>query len=441
MKASHWIVPPLLLLAVAAGAEPPVAGPAETAPASAPSAADEARRAQVLAGCVRQVRTADSAGAAAAAYAHGCSINATHVPLQRAYMRRMLELGLPRFAHHPAKVLTTLRPEREPLAWAVVGYNEAKRNHWNDALEATLRAAETLEDNVSVLHNAGQLVAWYEQSPNSPRASDRTKRAMAELRRGRLDRGGAFADAHRAITAAYAEYAAAVAEARAAIAAVQAEIAETERAIDQTRQDLLAVEVQIDHYLDVLDDLEDDLDDVEDERDRARRREVTAGGSVIIIHDREYYETEIAELRREIREVNAHLGDLKAARAALRRAGRDLLDDLRDQRDKLTELRRHVAFDAELRLRRHFRWDPPAIDGRVVKERKRPSPATAPTSRATDAERVADSRLRLAELYLRHDMPEKAAETLKEVIDKYPSTPAARQARALLAKAALIETD
>ena len=56
----------------------------------------------------------------------------------------------------------------------------------------------------------------------------------------------------------------------------------------------------------------------------------------------------------------------------------------------------------------------------------------APGQPATWAGRRAAERLAVAKLYVQNRLPEKARRILNEIIDKYPSTPAAAEARAML---------
>ncbi|MFP3938300.1 MAG: tetratricopeptide repeat protein [Phycisphaerae bacterium] len=413
--------------ASSAGQEPSTTNPEAPKPSEGDVSAE-------LSQAVEDVWSADSAAAAAEAYAGGCSVSKTHAPLHRAYMHRMLELGMPRIAAHPAKTLTRLNPEQAPLAWAVVGYRKAKRNYWTDSLEATLRAAEELPDNEAVLHNAGQLVAWYEHSPDKPRASDRAKRAISKLRAEHLPKGGEFAGAYRAITAAYEQQAQAVAEARREIAEIKDRINELKDAYHETRRELAAVETEITHFKDVLDDLESDLRRLRRRRHRALIHHSRDTGTTVVIHeDYDPYRVETAELRGGIREVNRELGELRGLRTVLRRERDNMLSEIRGKRNKLADRERELEFDLELELRRHFRWDAPDPSGRAVAERIYPAETAIENPPTAGGEgRVARSRLRLAELYLRHDMTEKAAETLRDIVKDYPDSDAAGQSVALL---------
>lgn len=404
---------------------------------------DAAERQQQLEQAVEKIRAAENAAEAASFYARGNTIDKLHAPLHRAYMHRMLELGLPQLAAHPARTLTVLRPEDEPLAWAVAGHYYARRNHWNDALEATMRAAEELPNTEAVLHNAGQLTAWYERSHNQPRASDRTKRAMAKMLSENLPKGNAFASAYKDILTAYDAHARAVEVAQEIIVEIGEEIAEYEQALSANRQEIAAVEVEINHNQRVLDDLERELRRLKRLRDRAlRRQQESTDATVVIYRDNDPYGIEITELRREIREVNRHLGELYAIRIVLHRARNDLLAQLRGKRDELAEKRRELDFDMELRLRRHFRWDSPEPDGSVATERDyTPQTTTVPAAEVADVQRIAESRLRLAELYLRNNMAEKAAETLRDIVRDYPDTEAADQSKALLESIAVTDAD
>jgi len=63
----------------------------------------------------------------------------------------------------------------------------------------------------------------------------------------------------------------------------------------------------------------------------------------------------------------------------------------------------------------------------------RDSTSTAPTATGSGGQ-TAEDHLKMAKLYLNNKMPEKAAAILDHIIAKYPASPAAAQAKDILAK-------
>ena len=163
-------------------AGPPALGqqvqPASTTADATRAAADRARR---LAEFVQAVRDADHPRQAITAYARGCAVDASRPEIHEAQMRRMLRFGLPKIALFPARSLVAIQPDNG-LAWGVLGYVHGQRGELAEAFAASIRAAEHARDNPSILHNAGQLVAWYDHELELPKLPDRAKRSLSRIR-------------------------------------------------------------------------------------------------------------------------------------------------------------------------------------------------------------------------------------------------------------------
>ena len=78
-------------------------------------------------------------------------------------------------------ILSTL-DEDAGLAWATRGYILGRSGKYADALIATARALEFNSDDDSIMNNAGQLAAWYDNAKIPPKIKDREKRIIAKLK-------------------------------------------------------------------------------------------------------------------------------------------------------------------------------------------------------------------------------------------------------------------
>lgn len=108
---------------------------------------------------IRLIKDAMDAKAAAEAYTKGCTADRDSLDLNRAYMGKLLRINEPVLADVPARRLT-LKDKTDGLAWAVAGYNDAKKNHLEKALSELLQA-QSLREDPATLNNLAQLAAWY----------------------------------------------------------------------------------------------------------------------------------------------------------------------------------------------------------------------------------------------------------------------------------------
>ena len=386
-------------------ASPPASRPASSSPVAAEVIPAD------LAGCIQAIRAAGDSRAAMAAYARGCSIERNSLQLQEAYMLAMLRLGRPSTAAFPARALLTIKADH-PMAWAVVGYNEAKRKRLVKAIGPTFRAAAKLTDGPSVLHNAGQLLAWYENQSQPPNISDAAIRSIQKSK-DVLGKKKPFAEGRKAIQVQYdnrkkirdlhkVKIDAAKGEAN--------EILTTGKGIDRAVADM---NVEIKRRRETIVDLRGQYRRLKDhpERDLAGTRRALL--NLKITHERQAVK------------------DLEDKIAAAGVRGKQVLGQLRRKLAEVKKLERTLAHELSKRPVR-FRWDPPAVDGVVTPEVTLSTPSS--TAPAGTGDQTGEARLRIAKLYLKNKMPEKAAAILNEIIINHPTSSAAAEAKAILAK-------
>ena len=111
-------------------------------------------------GHVEAVRKAETPSAVVSAFAGGVAVDPRNAALHEAYLRRMVDLGVPEMAAHQAQILTGL-DAGNGLAWGVMAFVYARRGQMPTAARAVARALKALPDDPFVLSTAGQLVAWY----------------------------------------------------------------------------------------------------------------------------------------------------------------------------------------------------------------------------------------------------------------------------------------
>ena len=189
MKSARILISAVTAAAIAGlAATPTVAdqgigagGAAATPAVSTPATASMA---STVAAGVAVIKTAPDPSTAIAAYASAEVSAPGNLDIERAYVRRMVDFGLPEMAETQAKDLV----QREPLdglAWAVTGYMSAKRGETAQAIEDLAQAAKELPGDAFVQRTAGQVLAWYdlqadEGKPGTP------EHAAAEMLRGQL---------------------------------------------------------------------------------------------------------------------------------------------------------------------------------------------------------------------------------------------------------------
>ena len=390
-------------------------GPA-TRPSSATKPADR------LKAFIRAVAEADNPRAAMSAYARGCAIDRNKAELHDAYMKRMLKFGLPKIAYYPARVLVRLDPNNS-LAWGVVGYMHGKRGELVEAFSATIRSLEKRRDDPSVLHNAGQLAAWYDNEPDLPKVSDRTRRSLAQMKKELLA-SKPYSSAYKTIKSAYTQRAGLVERLDKQVATAEAEVLAARRMAMEIDSQLRELANEIDRRKRMIDELWREL------RTGAGYYYRDADGR--LVYYRRYRRAYRDDIYERIHQAEREVERLRSERRGVRSRGRAILVDLKGREVILSRFQQQIH-TAKTRTEREFRWDPPAVDGVVTPEVEHFPVATRPSAPA-DPESQAGQRLKLAKLYLRHEMNEKAVVILQGILEDYPSAKAAKEAKVLLAK-------
>ncbi len=389
------------------------AGPT-TRPASTTGPGATTAPAARLEAYIRAIRETDNPRSAMSAYARGCAIDRNKVELHDTYMKRMLKFGLPKIAYYPARVLVRLDPNNG-LAWGVVGYNRGNRGELAEALSATIRSLEKRRDDPSVLHNAGQLVAWYISQPNLPKVTDRVARLLARMKK-ELAGKEQYTGAYNAIVAAYGKRQDVKDKFDAKIEVAEAKLEQAEVLARAKRQEYRDLVADVDSRKELRRKLQRELRSLETNPDDDYRKHIRR-----------------RDLRNLIRDEDAAILALDRKIARLSREARSIVANLKREKATLARLRKESAAAVE-KVKFPYRWDPPAVDGVVTPEVAFPfSPTTTRTSAPADSETKAAQRLKLARLYLRHKMSDKAVKILRGIVSDYGSTKAAGEAKKLLA--------
>jgi hypothetical protein len=153
------------------------------------------------AAAIQAMQQAPDPSAVVAAYANGNAINHNDSKLDEAYVKRMVELGLPEMAYHQAHTLTTMQSSNG-LAWGVVAYVDARRGQMAEAISAINLAGQFAPDNKFVAHSAGELAAWYDAKADKTKLPDNVKGGLARVR-ALLGKQTAFVEAYDTATKAY----------------------------------------------------------------------------------------------------------------------------------------------------------------------------------------------------------------------------------------------
>ncbi len=387
---------------------------------------------------VTAIREAQTLRTAARAYSRGNAVDSQYIPLHQAYMERMLTMGFPKIAGHPARMLVRIDPDNG-MAWGVLGYLHGRENELAEAMSASVRAAKHKPGDPSIMNNLGQLLAWYRQVLALPDLPDRDKRAIDQLEDQWTD-SAMFARAYNRIHVAFEEQkkldsaaAEKLAEAEAAVLALHRHAITIDARLTQVRQNIIAHKRLLALYrreyrrssnatVVIIDD-----DDEEDDDDAP------------LWYYRYYHGPRLSTLRRAelqallIEEQNL-IDDLQEQEAELYGQSVAAKAALSDKREQLAEVRDRSEVIRD-RLLKQFRWDPPAVDGVVTDEREVPLPrrVAQPVPQVpVDAETQAAQKLSLAKAYLASDLPDKGHDILRAVVKNWPQTSAAQEARKLL---------
>ncbi len=135
------------------------------------------------------------------AYANGFALNRDDPALYAAYVKRMVDLGLPAIAYHQAQTLTSLQP-RNGLGWGVVAYVDARRADMVSAVSAINLAGQFAPNSKFVQSTAGEILAWYDVEANKSQLPASARAGLARIR-SLLEKDTAFTQAYDTAKEAY----------------------------------------------------------------------------------------------------------------------------------------------------------------------------------------------------------------------------------------------
>ncbi len=380
-----------------------------------------------IAPLMKLLRTTDQPRVAMAAYARANAIDRDNTDLHVLYMRRMVKFGLPQIARYPARRLVAM-DKANAMAWGLIGYVAGRQGRYGEALAASIRSAHLDEDDPSVLNNLGQLVAWYDRTDNPPRIEDADRRLLAR-RKERWSRRGAYAAAQTRIGKAFEKRTSLRQDLAKKIDAAEKVAAKTYREAIAADEGLRRLDVEIANHRDRIDLLLRDYYYATLYVGFQNRLVLTSDYGPYIYYPRYYYLYR-DELDRRIRRARRERDKLKIRRDALAAMGAAVAADYRRKRRTLADLLRRTESSSEL-IERGFRWDPPAIDGQVIPERKA-VPVGREVRLPDDPQGDAEQKLSLAMAYRSNGMNRKANEILRSILKDYGNTPSAGRARAIL---------
>lgn len=376
-----------------------------------------------LATLINIIETTRDSARAIRAYARASTIDRNNVALHRAQMRKMLTLGVPLAASYPARALNGLDP-KNALAWGVTGYAQGQKRNYDDALRATLKSLALDITNTSVLHSAGELIAWYESQAKPPKLTDRQKRLMDKLK-DNMDQLETFLKGYVKIHAAFDKQSRLIKK-------FDKLIAEAESEADEHRDDLQELADAAGLINDEIDDHYDNIRLLRREYNRYTYIENDDDHTRIRI--RSYNWIRRQRILDEIEDEKDEISKLKRERNMLVRKARPIKRKLQKSRSKVNDIYGESRAATE-RFEASFRWDPPAVDG-VMTPKRENIPRSNPKlpQMEIDPKEQANTKLRLARAYIDNDMPDKASEILRKIITKYKDTEAAKEAEKLLKK-------
>ncbi|HEY7087789.1 MAG TPA: hypothetical protein VH518_06840 [Tepidisphaeraceae bacterium] len=123
---------------------------AQTEPATAPG--------------VAEIRKASTPSEVIAAYGVVVGTEGPSVPVEQAYLHKMVDMGLPEMAEAQASDLTRRAPT-DGLPWAVAAFMSARNDRNDAALIQIGVAVQNAPEDPFVARTAGQITAWYDTRP------------------------------------------------------------------------------------------------------------------------------------------------------------------------------------------------------------------------------------------------------------------------------------
>jgi uncharacterized membrane protein YgcG len=127
------------------------------------------------------IEQAGSPSAAISAFGKALGSGLDNAATYSAFVHRMAQLGMPQAAFEQAQTAVRLN-RSDGVAWAVIAFTQAGAGQAEQALSALVKAVPLAGDDPFVVRTAGQLIAWYDGTPDLA-VSAPTIKAVQEVRR------------------------------------------------------------------------------------------------------------------------------------------------------------------------------------------------------------------------------------------------------------------
>ncbi len=364
------------------------------------------------------IRDAKDVATAATNYSKARAIDKDDTEVHDEYMKKMLTFGHPKIAAYPAMELKRLQA-KNGTAWAVMGYNDAKKGKYLPAFLSTMRGMQLLPDNPGIQNNAGVLLAWYETRHLKPKLTADLKTVLSQNSAKWLEKAK-YAEAYSKCKSQFAAREERMAKLKAEVTpaeeAAKAAARESSQATDRYRK-----------YARAIAGLEDDMRDLRRAYERASRSSKTDT------------KTEKKRRKKLMAEVQSRIKPYKKKMESLEKASRSVRKEAAEKaqifsKAKMALAKAKTALKAEESIKPSLTWIPPAVDGVITPEDPNPpnfAAHTGPTSKPSPLS-LADVRLKMAKLLLQNKRADKAIAILEAIIKDYPDSKAANEAGELL---------
>ena len=377
--------------------------PAENAP--------EAR----LREAIEAIQQSDSVRAAGEAYGGAASEAGDSAELRDVYMRKLLALDAVDLAVSPARTLVSL-DRNNGVAWALIGRHAVKQGRTAEALAATANAVILLGDEPGVMYNAGQLMAWLDNETDLPELDEDAVAALAAAGE-EWSSQEAFKEGYELLQRGYDQHRQIIETAQNLHDEIEDQLAETKAEYEELVEAVDRQKAQVDHLAvrirnadkDDVDIDHEDYQDLQDARDELARLGVRK-----------------SEVKREGVQLTRDLG-----RAA---------DDIERAQRNRQQVFRDAGAEFAFRVPAHDaestgvlpETDLDVLDSPTTNGSAGGGGSDGTTNEPDSADQESQRLLRKAKLYLNGDMNDKAAEILRELLEKYPESDEAEEAQALL---------
>ncbi len=377
-----------------------------------------------IANAIREIAAAVTPEAAMSAYSRGRDIDKTDRNLHDAYMRKMLKMSRPDAAWHAAQILAPMELEYG-LPQGVMAYVFAKQEDYAKAMGPGVRAAMLDPNNAPMVHNAGQLMAWYEHVSAKPAVAQSVKDAMRKLKAGAG--GKVYADAYEQAQDAYK-----IPEQRKKD--LEQKRASLEKDVQQTIQKINANATALKTKGAAYDREADDHRRNQQELARAELDMQTAR----TVQTRNDAARRADRARASMKSNDRQMADLKQDAVKIQSSQEDLRKKLAEKQAELSKTQA-AAKSALESVPDSLTWQVPAVDGLTPSDLQAAKPkGRTPTSSPSEtldkrlAEAQAADKLSLAKIYIDGKMTDAARKALLEIIRDCSTTDAGRQAAELL---------